>query len=205
MLNNRPVKLRNIVFDLGAVLLHWHPQEIVAAFTPDQSLQAVLLQQVFHHNDWQRLDKGNINERQAIDCFARNTNLSTRKISELMALVKQSLLAKEDTVALLLALKEQHRLFCLSNICTEIYDFVSDRYTFFNEFEDVVVSAQVNMIKPDPAIFKYMLNRFNIAPENTLFIDDIPANIAAAQELGIHGVQFVDATDCKAAIEKITG
>ncbi len=195
--------INNIVFDLGAVLLHWQPREIAQAFTPDPLLQDSLLDNIFYHDEWQRLDAGVIDEQQAIEHFARNTGLDTGEVARLMLLVKQSLMPKQDSVELLTMLKDQHRVYCLSNICNEIFEFVSQRHDFFNLFEDTVISAQVKMIKPDPAIFRYMLDRFKAEPRNTLFIDDMPANIAAAQSLGIRGIQFENASLCKAAINNI--
>lgn len=204
MTENLPIK--NTVFDLGAVLLHWHPEEIASRHTPEPSIQQNLLDNIFYHQDWKRLDQGIIDEQQAIRCFADNTGLPLSEMAQLMSSIKDSLLAKEDTVELMMELKQRgHRLFCLSNICTGIFDFVAQRYDFFDAFEDVIVSAQVNMIKPDPEIFKYMLECFNIQPQETLFIDDLPANVVSARALGIHGIQFTNIEDCRQAIQHILG
>ena len=197
--------IRNIVFDLGAVLLHWQPEKIVQNYTEDTHLQNQLLTNIFYHEDWQLLDKGTITEQQALARFANNSGLSEADTKNLMALIKRSLLPKEDSVLLLETLKRNHQIFCLSNICTEIFDYVSERHAFFQLFDDVIVSAQVKMIKPDPEIFDYMLTRFSVKPEETIFIDDMHANITSAQSLGIHGIQFDHAVNCRAAIEKIIG
>ena len=198
--------ITNTVFDLGAVLLHWSPEQIAAEFVSDREQQQLLLDQVFHHRDWQRLDLGEINEAQAIQCFADNTGLPRSQIVKLIAFIKEFLVPKPETVELLQELRDRgHRIFCLSNICTEIYQHVAARYPFFREFEDVIVSAEVKLAKPDPEIFRYMLQRFGIRPEQTLFIDDMPANVQSAARLGIRTVRFTEISDCRRAIRHIIG
>lgn len=202
----KPAPIKNTVFDLGAVLFHWSPEAIAQQFAEDAVQQQLLLDQVFHHQDWKRLDLGELTERQAIQSFANNTKLPIARIETLIEAIKDYLKPKTETVDLLLELQRQgHRLFCLSNICTEIYQHIATRHTFFDAFEDVIVSAEVKLAKPDPEIFKYMLNRFAILPEETLFIDDMPANVKSANDLGIQAIQFSGIADCRRAIQRIIG
>lgn len=190
--------IKNSVFDLGAVLIHWHPQEMAQQFTQDEAQAQLVLEQVFHHEDWKRLDLGHISEAEARQCFARNTGLPRAQIDDLMEFIRAYLQPKPQSVALLHELKAQgHRIFCLSNICQELYQHLSAQHDFFSAFDDVVVSARIKLAKPDPAIFHHMLTQFDIKPEETLFIDDMAANVASAQSLGIHAVQFHDIKDCR--------
>ncbi|MCF7980368.1 MAG: HAD family phosphatase [Pseudomonadales bacterium] len=200
----KPATIKNTVFDLGAVLVHWSPEEIAQQFAQDEMQKQLLLDQVFHHQDWKRLDLGAITEQQAIQSFARNTALPLSRIKALLDAIKAYLTPKEETVALLSELHQQgHRLFCLSNICMEIFEHLASRYTFFDLFEDIIVSAEVKLAKPDPEIFKYMLNRFDILPEETLFIDDLPANVESANNLGIQAIRFTEIADCRRAMARI--
>lgn len=196
--------IQNIVFDLGGVLLDWHPAQISANFSREPEQQELILKQVFLHQDWQRLDRGDINELQAIDCFSRNTGLAGEQIKSLMQLVKDSLTAKAETVALLEAYKAKGlRLFCLSNICMEIFACVRQRHSFFNHFDGIVLSAQVKLAKPDPEIFRHLFEHFKLHPHQSLFIDDMEANTQAAANLGMQAVRFESAGQCERAIEKL--
>ena len=199
-----PSHIKQVIFDLGAVLLHWSPQDIVTSFTQDIALQQRLLAGVFHHPDWQAMDQGLISEAEAIEQFAINSQTDPTLARQLMAHIRDCLTPKTDTVALLTELKAAgYGIFGLSNICDEIYTDMVQRHVFFNQFDDLVVSAQANMIKPDPALFTYSLERFGIEAADTIFIDDSPANIEAAQQLGIHSVLFTDAGSCQQAIREI--
>ena len=206
-MNNPAVKtaqIKNTVFDLGAVLLEWDPEDIAEQFSGNESEKELLLNSVFYHQDWKRLDLGHIDANQAIQCFAGNSGLSLPLMESLMEFIKGYLTAKEESVALLKELQQRgHRVFCLSNICRELYDHVTEQNPFFGLFEDAIVSADIKLAKPDPRIFEYMLTRFNIRPEETLFIDDMPANIESANQLGIQGIRFTEIDDCRRAISNI--
>ena len=69
--------------------------------------------------------------------------------------------------------------------------------SFWRFFSGKVVSARVRMMKPEPDIYRYLLVSFDLKAEQCLFIDDSPANVAAAQALGIRGMVFIDATQCR--------
>ncbi len=208
-MNNPAVKtaqIKNTVFDLGAVLLDWNPEDIAEQFADSKQTKQLLLDNIFYHQDWKRLDLGAISANEAVQCFANNTGLPLPLMQELMAFIKNYLGAKEDSVALLQELHQKgHRLFCLSNICRELYDHVTERHPFFELFEGTIVSADVKLAKPDPKIFEYMLNRFDILAEETLFIDDMPANIESAKKQGIQGITFKEIDDCRRAIRHLIG
>ena len=86
-----------------------------------------------------------------------------------------------------------YRLFGLTNWSAETFPIAYNRYTVFREFEDIVVSGEVKLIKPDPAIFQLALDRFGINPEETLFIDDNIKNVETAISLGFQTLHLKEA------------
>ena len=83
--------------------------------------------------------------------------------------------------------QKRYKLFIISNIDTETYKLVTTKHpNFFALFDGFIASCNVHMIKPDPAIYQYALEKYNLAPERCYFIDDQGENIAAAQKLGIN-------------------
>ena len=187
-MTSRPSRLpiQSLVFDLGAVLLNWQPAQIVSGFTNDVQLQQLLLDAVFLSDTWKAMDRGDITEQEARFRFARDSQLSAKQIESLMTLIKESLTPIEPMVEAVLMLKAAgYPVFGLSNICQELFDHVSSRYAFFNAFDDLIVSAAVKLAKPETAIYRLMLERFQVQPHTTLFIDDRQDNIASATRLGI--------------------
>ena len=82
-------------------------------------------------------------------------------------------------------LKEKgYHTYVLSNACNRFYGYFP-RFYDLNTFEGVVVSSDVKMIKPNPAIYEYILKAYNLNPEECLFIDDMEANIEAAERAGM--------------------
>jgi 2-haloacid dehalogenase len=95
------------------------------------------------------------------------------------------------TVELLAELREAGvPLYALTNWSAETFGIARERYRFLEWFDGVLVSGEERMIKPDPAIFQLLLDRFGLDPETTFYIDDSPANVAAASQLGFDAVRF---------------
>ena len=71
------------------------------------------------------------------------------------------------------------------------------------EGANIVVSGREKLIKPDPAIFALLLDRFDLVPGRTVFVDDLPANVEAARELGLIGIVFTGAADLRAELDRL--
>lgn len=88
-------------------------------------------------------------------------------------------------------------LFVISNFGAEFWDAFRPTQPIFDLFGDVLISGKEKLIKPDPAIYRLALDRFGLAAEQALFIDDVPANIAGAHSVGIAGHIFNDAAGAR--------
>ena len=94
-------------------------------------------------------------------------------------------------------------LFALSNWSRETFPLAERRFEFLKLFRGRVISGEIGMIKPDPRIFEHLLERFRIAPDDAVFIDDNPKNAAAATALGLHGIQFTDPAKLQRELEDL--
>jgi 2-haloacid dehalogenase len=84
-------------------------------------------------------------------------------------------------------------LFAITNFGHEFWEGFRPTQPVFDRFRDIVVSGTEKMMKPDPAIYRLAIERFGIDPAGALFIDDVAANVAGAESVGIAGHRFVDA------------
>ena len=110
---------------------------------------------------------------------------------------------KEDSIAYLYELKSRgYRIYILSNLAKESYEYVRG-FEFFREIDGGVFSYQERVIKPDEKIYRILLDRYALKPEETLFFDDVPENIEAARRLGIHGIVFTDLSAAKTQAEQL--
>ena len=95
------------------------------------------------------------------------------------------------------------RVFALSNWPKHIYDQRKDKLDFLDLMDGYILSYQEHVIKPDPAVFRLLLERYRIEPEKAVFIDDTLKNIEAAERLGIHGIHFRSLEQAKEELEKL--
>ena len=95
------------------------------------------------------------------------------------------------STAILAELRERATpLFGLTNWSAETYPTALQRFEFLRWFRGILVSGEVGLIKPDPRIFKLLIERFGIDPQHAVYFDDVEANIAAARPFGIHAIHF---------------
>jgi len=98
---------------------------------------------------------------------------------------------EEEALAFLQnCIKQGHKLYVLSNWDSESFNIVRKRYSeIFDLFDGILISGQAGLVKPDPTIFYYLLNRYRLDPRNSVFIDNQEENIQAAGVAGIHGIR----------------
>ena len=109
-----------------------------------------------------------------------------------MEFVKHSLRDIPETQQLIKELSARgFRLFCLSNMSLDFYDYLKDREVF-QFFEGQIISALEKTIKPEKKIFEILMERYGVNSGESVFIDDLERNIRAAAELGFHTVHFAD-------------
>jgi len=107
-----------------------------------------------------------------------------------------------DTVAVVEALKAAGvPLYGITNFSAEKFAPTRRRFAFFELFDGIVVSGEVRLVKPDPAIFLHFLERHGLVAGECVFIDDSPVNVAAARRLGFHGIDFAGAADLRDRLE----
>jgi epoxide hydrolase-like predicted phosphatase len=109
-----------------------------------------------------------------------------------------------DTVLIefLRSLRPQRRIGLISNAWSGLRDYIS-RSDFADVFDELVISAEVGLVKPDPRIYHLALDRLAVTPEESLFLDDMPANVQAALSIGMQAVQFTRPEETMAELKRI--
>ena len=92
------------------------------------------------------------------------------------------------------------QLFLLSNMPVSTYQYLVKQHSFFGHFKQLVISGAILLIKPDPAIYKHLVEKTGIVPSESVFIDDLTKNVVAARECGLHAIQFRGADACRAEL-----
>jgi 2-haloacid dehalogenase len=180
-----------VVFDLGGVLLDWDPRHLYRRVFEDRDEMAYFLDRICTA-DWHR--EHDLGAGMARSC-AELARLHPQYEAQIMAWAQRSeeMIAGQidGTVAVLADLKAAGLpCFALSNMEPETFPLRRDRFAFMRDFDGWVISGIEGIAKPDPEIFRILLARHRLDPARTVFIDDAPANVAAARGLGVTALQF---------------
>ena len=113
---------------------------------------------------------------------------------------KDLIIPNPDTIALIRELKSRYRVALLSNAMSGYLHFALDKCGIADLFDFVIVSAEVKLVKPDPAIFRLALERAGVVAKDALMIDDVEKNLDGAKAVGIDGYLFREAKGLKEAL-----
>ena len=196
--------VRNVIFDLGGVVFDWNPDHIVSRVQPVPELRASLKEALFGHADWRLFDRGTLTEPELIERLQLRLGATRREVDAILDAVRDSLVEKPETLKLIRALQSQGTpLYCLSNMPASVYTHLRQRHNFWDAFSGIVISGEVQLMKPEPEVFMHLLATFNLRPEESVFIDDLRANIESAKQVGLHTIWFKDASQCRLELDQI--
>ena len=148
--------------------------------------------------DWRELDRGALEEEDAIASFSRRAGRPVEEIRKLMTLTLEELDPIPGSFEMLDYLGGLGlNLYCLSNMSSKTLNYLQKRYDFWDKFQGVVISGEVKSLKPEPEIFLHLLTRYGLAARETVFIDDQPVNVVGAEAVGMRGIWFTNAQDCR--------
>ena len=194
--------IRNIIFDLGGVLLNINPLLSLAELEQMSGIgKEQLISRFVSEHIFEKFDTGSLNPAQFRSelCRIINTNVSDAEIDK--AWNKLLLDFPSPRVEMLQQLRKNYRVFLLSNtnsIHFEYYtrDFYEKYgYQMTSLFDKLFLSYEIGIHKPDEGIYAFVLQNAALDPSQTVFIDDSLTNIKAAEQLGIAGIHIHDGYD----------
>lgn len=198
--------IKNIVFDFGQVMIRFDPWYMVRRYVTNEEDVALLVPVVFDRQYWNRLDAGTITDEEVVRaCCERLPARLWGSVEEIYYNWVYNLPPVEGMEELVRDVKKRgFRVFLLSNISTYFADH-ADAHPVLELFEKQIYSAVCGMTKPNSDIFEYLCRECDIKPEETVFVDDSPANIAGAESVGITGYLFDgDAARLRAYIDTLS-
>ena len=192
-----------VIFDIGGVLLDWNPRYLYRKLIGDEAAMERFLSEVCTMEWHEDNDRGIPFEVTCARLAAEHpedAELIWAWGQRTEEMVSGPI---EGTVEILSELKEQGvRLFALTNMEAHTYPLRRERFAFLRWFEGTVVSSDEGIVKPDPRIFRILLERYGLDAGSTLLIDDSARNIEAARALGIATVLFESPEALRHALEQ---
>jgi len=185
------VKRSIAIFDLGGVLIEWNPRHLYRKLFADEAAMERFLATVCT-SEWNlrqdagrpfaegfaALMPGHADKRELIEAW-------TARFGEMIPG------AIEGTVDILRELDARGvPLYALSNWSAETFPTQRPRFPFLDAFRGIVISGAEGVVKPDPRIFRILLDRYGVDPATAVFVDDSEANARAATAVGLSGIHF---------------
>lgn len=196
-----PAPADAVVFDLGNVLIRWVPQDAVAAVLGAQKAREFVEHPEFDFAAWNLRNDAGRSIADALE-FVREQHPELEGSAQAYVDNFEAALSPiEESVAVLRELDEAGvPLVALTNWSAELFQKAVDRYDFLDVFEDIVVSGEEGVVKPEPEIWEVLAERTEHIGglEDFLFIDDSIANIQSAVEAGLDAIQFTGPQDLRA-------
>lgn len=184
--------INTVIFDLGNVLIRWDPRNLYRKlFGDDVEGMERFLAEVCHAEWNERQDAGRTWREGIEEATARYPQ--HEELIRAYHLRWEEMLdgAIDESVALLGDLRNSGtRLLALTNWSRETFPVARERYEFLRWFEGILVSGEERLIKPDPAIFRLLIARFDVDASRAVFIDDSPRNVEGARRAGLRAIRF---------------
>ena len=193
---------KSIIFDLGNVVLNFDPLGYLRTKFADEETIGRVYDAVFRSREWIMLDEGVITEEEALQAFCRRHPAVSMGIKAAMDNWYGLLEPVASTVEYIRELKDNgFNAYYLSNFHKAASEYVLANHDFFNLFDGGIFSFEERLIKPDIRIYRKMLEKYDLRPEDCLFIDDVGENVDGAEKAGIKSVLFLPGCDLKTIIK----
>lgn len=183
--------VKNIVFDMGNVLVHYDPQLVLNRFCDTEEEKTVIYRELFRGEDWVKTDLGLITDEELFELVKKRVPGEMHgKLKECVEHWDVCLSPVDGAKAFLEKVRKKgYHTYVISNASYRFHDYFP---VFYNveEFEGIVVSADLHIIKPDARIYRYLLDTYHLNPEECLFLDDVEANVEGAKAVGMQSLRF---------------
>ncbi len=194
-------EIKNFVFDFGNVLFKWDIDDIINHYVESEKDKLEIKEVIFQSKEWTMLDNGTITYDEAERIFKNKLSEHLEiKVNELLKTWYEQMPLNKPICDFIKKLKiNNYKVYALSNTHVSVYEYIK-RLDIGSYFDGFIISAVEKMIKPNYDIYNILIEKFNLKPNECLFIDDTKENVLGAEKCGLHGFVY-DITNTK--IEEI--
>ena len=198
------MKINTVIFDIGGVLVDFGRQHFFEQFGHSPEMCMRLYESTVRSPYWKEFDLGLIADEEVIDLFAGYAPELESEIREAMKCVHGVVRRMDAAIPWIRKIKESgRRTLYLSNYSMKVAGDNADAMDFLPFLDGGLLSCDYHVIKPDPAFYQILIDKYDLDPEKCVFLDDLEDNIAAAERLGFHTILVRDHEQAAADLEKL--
>ncbi len=189
--------IRNIVFDMGNVLIKFAPLDYLNQTFKDKLAIEEVYRELFCKEEWIELDRGTLTEKEALVSVCARIPAYSEYVKQAMTGWFIERKPIEGMYELVRDVKQKgYRIYLLSNASPRIYEY-KDKIPAINFFDGYLISCDIKVNKPDREIYEALLRKYDLIAQECIFIDDLQRNIEGAKAVGIQGHVFQGAAELR--------
>ncbi|MDD8049073.1 MAG: HAD-IA family hydrolase [Thomasclavelia sp.] len=182
--------IKNIVFDMGGVIMNWDPVYIASKLSDDQKEKDIMVNDIFGSDPWNKMDEGVYTPKEAIQALSTGDKNYNKVVENTINNWYQAFEEFDDMYHLIQELDDKgYNLYLLSNCSIQIQTY-KDKVKSFKYLKGMYCSYESKLLKPDSKIYLDFLNRYDLKGEECVFIDDNKDNATASQTAKMHGYHY---------------
>ncbi|CAN5764992.1 HAD-IA family hydrolase [soil metagenome] len=194
----------SVIFDLGGVLIDWNPRYLYRQLIADEVVMEQFLADVCSPEWNARLDAGHSWADEIESLAARHPEQRELIVAYRARWSEMVAGAIDETVQVLAELRRRPvGLYALSNWSAETFPLARERFDFLGWFDGILLSGEIGICKPDPRIFRQLIERYGLEPARTVFVDDLLRNVEAADQQGMAALQFRNAAELRSELVRL--
>ena len=196
--------IKNIIFDVGNVLVEYSWEKVFEKLGFTGEVYEAVANATTRSGLWNEFDRSRMSDEEILAGFIANAPEQEENIRLFWEHVGETITCYSYSNQWIRELKEQgYRCYILSNYARRTYELTKPELSFEWLMDGVLFSYQVQQVKPEPEIFRSLLERYHLKPEESVFMDDNPKNVAAARTLGLAGIVFTTKDEAVRELEAL--
>ena len=183
--------IKAIIFDIGGVNIFDNPMN----FLTKLEKKAGMSKEEIYSNTWETeewtilYNKGLLTDKQLLEELEKRGKVKKEVLTTIMKNARKEILKLiPGTIQIVKELKKRYKVYALSNVDRSSVEYEEKEFSIYKIFDGVVLSCDVGMVKPEPEIYKFVLKKFNLKPEECIFIDNRKDNVEGAEKVGIKSI-----------------
>lgn len=197
------MKIKAIIWDLEGVLLQTKEGDVAAAFAGRLNFPVERVKGFFYGDFNDRVDIGEFTQDDFWNNIIETLGLPQSQKEQLVEFIYEDLFIDQDLLTDISQYKKTYKTGLLSNYSDCLRPMLNNRWHVDGAFDEIVISSEIGMIKPQPQIYHYILEKLGCEPNEAIFIDDREVNVQGAKEIGMHVIHFTGRQPANQEIDQI--